>query len=329
MIDPKTAAMKFAVFSLLAVCLSSAPRLYGETIFAVDVSNRLLTFDSAAPGTPSFINGGAPVSGLQAGESILAIDFRPVATNSPQASSNGSLYGLGSSNRLYVINTGTAAAVPVGVAGSFTLTGNAFGMDFNPTTGLLRVVSDLGQNIRLDPFNATLVATDNNLAYAIGDSGFGLSPGVTGSAYTNNFGGAAQSTLYSVDFSRDVLVRQGGINGVPSPSGGQLTTIGPIGLNFTEDVGFDISGVTGTAYASLSSVVGPQDPSSSLYSVNLATGESVRVGSIGPGGGVAAFVTRDIAVPVGVPVPEPGGTGLLAAGLAVMAFRRRRRGPHR
>jgi len=317
--------MKFAVFSLLAACLSTPPRLDGETIFAVDVSNRLFTFESTAPGSPSFINGGAPVAGLQAGESLLAIDFRPVATNSPQASSNGSLYGLGSSNRLYVINTATGAAVPVGVAGSFTLTGNTFGMDFNPATGLLGVVSDIGQNIRLDPFNATLVATDNNLAYASGDSGFGLSPRITGSAYTNNFGGAAQTTLYAVDFSRDSLVRQGGINGVPSPPGGQLTTIGPIGLNFTEEVGFDISGVTGTAYASLSSVVGPQDPSSALYTVNLATGESLRVGSIGPGGGVAAFVTRDIAVPLGVAVPEPGGMGLLAAGLAIIAFRRHRR----
>ena len=316
--------MKSVILSFVVACLSGSARLYGETIFAVDLSNRLFTFDSGTPGTPSFINGGAPVTGLQDGESLLAIDFRPVATNSPQGASNGALYGLGSRNRLYIINTASGAAVPVGVAGSFTLTGNTFGMDFNPVTGLLGVVSDLGQNIRLNPFNATLAATDNSLAFASGDSGFGLIPRITGAAFTNNFGGATQTTLYGIDFSRDSVVRQGGVNGSPSPAGGQLTTIGPIGLNFTEEVGFDISGVSGTAFASLSSVFGPQDPSSALYTVNLATGESLRIGSIGPGGGVAAFVTRDIAVPLGVPVPEPGGNGLIAAGLAVIIFRRQR-----
>jgi Domain of unknown function (DUF4394) len=316
--------MKLLLAALVAGLVGSPGLLRGETIFGIDLSNRLYSFDSASPGTPVFVNGGAPVSGLQPEEEMLAIDFRPVATNAPDASSNGVLYGVSSNNRLYTINTTTAAATSVGVAGNFTLNGNAFGMDFNPASGLLGIVSDTGQNIRLNPFNGMLAATDNELTYAAGDSGFGLSPRITGSAFTNNFGGAAQTTLFGIDFERNALVRQGGANGAPSPAGGQLTTIGVLGLDFVDQVGFDLSGATGTAYASLSPVIGPQDPSSGLYVIDLTSAQMTRVGSIGPAGGVAAFVTRDIAVPLGVPIPEPASCILAVVALAVVGVLRRR-----
>jgi hypothetical protein len=93
-----------------------------------------------------------------------------------------------------------------------------------------------------------------------------------------NFGGATATTLYGIDSGRDVVVRQGGLNGSPSPNGGQLTTIGPLGANTFDEVGFDISGLSGIAYASLTTRLGPLDTSSDLYTINLNTGAASLVG---------------------------------------------------
>jgi len=321
-----------APFLLLVACALAALPLSGsraraETLFGLDESNRIFSFDSATPSSITFVNGGLPITGLAADESLLGIDMRPVATNSPAAASNGVLYALGLTNRLYTINTSKGEATQVGTAGAFTLNGSAFGIDFNPVPDRLRVVSELDQNLRLNPNDGSLAAVDTALAYASGDSGFGVNPNVVGAAYANNFGGATQTTLYGIDSNRDALVLIGGINGVPSPNSGQLTTVGPLGANTINEVGFDISGLSGTAFASLSTRVGPLDTSSDLYSVNLATGAATLVGSIGQGGGPGAFITRDIAAAVGAPVPEPVGSAMLATALGVLACCRKRRGP--
>src|SRR6478736_824294 len=73
------------------------------------------------------------VTGLQTGETLLAIDFRPAT---------GQLYGLGSTSRLYTINTSTGAATAV-AATAFVpaLSGTIAGFDFNPTVDRIRVVT--------------------------------------------------------------------------------------------------------------------------------------------------------------------------------------------
>jgi hypothetical protein len=299
--------------------------LRAEMMFGLDTFNRIFTFDSGTPSTVSFLNGGFAITGLAPDETLLGIDIRPVAKDSVSASMNGVLYAVGSTNRLYTINTSAGAATQVGSVGAFTLSGNAFGVDFNPVPDRLRVVSELDQNLRLNPNDGTLAGTDTALAYVTGDPGFGVDPRVVGVAYTNNFGGATQTTLFGIDSGRDALVRIGGINGSPSPNGGQLTTIGLLGPNTIDEVGFDISGLTGVAYASLSTRIGPLDTSSDLYTVNLSTGAATLVGSIGQAGGPGAFITRDIAADVGLAVPEPASWTALSIGLAALSARRRRR----
>ena len=84
-----------------------------------------------------------------------------------------------------------------------------------------------------------------------------------------------------------------------------------------DDKGTDL--VSGIAYASLSTRIGPLDTSSDLYTINLNTGAPTLVGSIGQMGGPGAFLTRDLAAPVGTPVPEPRLSGILAAGLIALA----------
>ena len=256
-----------------------------DTIYAITNSN-LLRFDSATPGT---INSTTPITGLQVAESILAIDFRPAT---------GQLYGIGSTGQLYTIDTTTAAATPVG--GPFAA-GAAFetSMDFNPTVDRIRVVSGADENFRLNPDTGSVVATDTNLAYDAGDTNAGANPNVLAIGYTNNFAGAGTTTLFGIDNTLNTLIRQGGVDGTPSPNGGVLFTIGPTGaVSAFNRVGLDV-GPSGTAFAYLEAAGGvPQ-----LYTIDLATGAATLLGAI-----ASPEVIVDIAAQVVEPTPTPSPT---------------------
>jgi hypothetical protein len=200
-----------------------APPAQAETILGLTSGDQLVTFASRAPGTIlSTVN----VTGLQSGELLLGIDVRPAT---------GQLYGLCSTNRIYTINPWTGAAAVVG-SGPFTpaLTGSHFGLDFNPVPDAIRIVSDEEQNLRVNPNTGAVLGTDVNLAYAPGDPNFGGNPMIVAVAYSNNTEGAANTTLYGIDSLYHTLVRQGavdgGAGGVAGPNGGQLFTIGPLGV---------------------------------------------------------------------------------------------------
>ncbi len=171
------------------------------------------------------------------------------------------------------------------------LTGSSFGIDFNPTVDRIRLVSDADQNLRLHP-DTGAVGTDGNLVYAAGDANANANPNVVGSAYTANFNASTTTTLYGIDSNLDILVWQGSVAASPvSPNTGQLFTVGALGVNTTDQVGFDISAPGDVALASLT----PQGATtSSLYSINLTTGASTMIGAIGGTDTVCgiAIVTR-------------------------------------
>lgn len=261
------------------VCLVFAMSIagYSETLY-VSTTNQLLRFDSASPGT---LGSTLTVTGLQAGESLEGIDFRPA---------NGQLYGLGSSGRLYTINVTTGAATQVGAP--FSLVGSRFGFDFNPTVDRIRVVSNLGQNLRLHPDTGAVAATDPNLAFALTDVNAGETPMATGAGYTNSLAGAITTTLYDLELNNDVLVTQNPANN------GTLNTIGPLGVAAVDSfVGFDISARTKTAYAAINPGGG-----SILYRVDLSTGTALRVGTIGSG--IAGITGLAVASSNGTCVPS-------------------------
>src|SRR5262249_36015366 len=201
-------------------------------VFSVTPSNILVSFNAS---TPSVINSSRVIRGLSSRERIVGLDYRPAT---------GQLYALSSSNRLYVIlvDSSKAIAVRINRSSGATLNGNSFGFDFNPVPDRIRLVSDAGQNIRLNPNDGTVAGTDTALAFAAGDPNAGQNPGLVGSAYTNSFQGSTSTTLFGISPALGALVRQGSVGGAPvSPNTGQLFTIGTLGVAANGGpVGFDI-----------------------------------------------------------------------------------------
>lgn len=273
-----------------------------ELVYGITFDNNLFSFDSA---TPNVINTGVYVSGLQTNEFIQTIDFRPAT---------GELYALGSTNRVYKLDTASAVATQVG-PGPFTpaLNGAAYGMDFNPTVDRIRVHSNANQNLRLHPDLGTVAANDPNLYYAVGDSGAGLDPNIVATAYTNNDNNPATGTqLYSIDSVRDTLNLHALGAGDPAGSFAQMTTVGTLRnaagttIPFGDYSGLDIS-PSGTAFAHWNNAGG-------LFgTVDLATGIVTTTGTMGGG-----LFVRDIAVVI----PEP--TSLALLGVAGLVARRRK-----
>lgn len=221
--------------------------------FGVTSSNQLIRFNTASPGTVTTVGA---ITGLQGGENILGIDFRPVT---------GELFALGSTSRLYTINKMTAAATSVGVI-STALSGTEFGFDFNPTVDRIRIVSNTGQNLRVNPANGVAIV-DGTLN--------GAATNADASAYTNSFSGATTTTLYAISAATDTLYTQN------PPNAGTLVSVGALGVNVTDVNGFDILSTDATvAFAALTTSVVPL---TSLYTINLTNGSASAVGGIGNG----------------------------------------------
>jgi hypothetical protein len=216
--------------------------------YAIGSSNNLLSFNISTPGT---INSDKPITGLQVGEVILGIDIRPV---------NGQLYGLGSTSRLYMIDKTTAVATVVGTS-AFTpvLSGSNFAFDFNPTVDRIRVISNTGQNFRINPETGVLAATDANMNPG--------TPAVSAAAYINNTAAAPTTLLYTIDPSTDKLYK------LDLPNSGTLIEIGALGINIDGNNGFDISGTDNKAFALLT--IGS---ATKLYTINLTSGATTLVG---------------------------------------------------
>ena len=113
----------------------------GDSV-VLTASGKLASFNLDAPAT---LRTNVAVTGLQAGEVLLGIDFRP---------SDGNLYGVGNTSRIYTLdpNTGVATLKSTLVADAAdttlpfaSLDGTEFGVDVNPAADRLRVVGTFGQ----------------------------------------------------------------------------------------------------------------------------------------------------------------------------------------
>jgi hypothetical protein len=280
----------FRAISLGAI-MAVASSASAFTVFGLTTRDQLVTFDTT---NPQALQSARFIQGLAANESLVGIDFRPA---------DGMLYGVGSFGNLYRINTTNAQAAFVSTL-TVQLNGVEFGVDFNPVPDRLRIVSDLGQNLRINvDTGATIVDGSVN------PGGFNI----VASAYTNNFAGATSTTLYNIDSWNNQLTIQN------PPNDGTQVVVGALGHNISALAGMDIITVNGVnhAFGAFQTVGGT---GSGLYSIDLNTGAATQIGMIGVSQSNEALAIRDIAV-----VPEPASMAALALGLAAVAARRRRK----
>lgn len=262
---------RLSVTALALVSLSACgdeattPVDTGRTIFGLTTTNQLVRFQAGTPGT---IDRTVAITGLATGETLRGIDFRTGVAPA------GGLYGLGSSSRLYTIDTLTGVATALGTA-AFTpaLEVGPLGVDFNPAVDRFRVHNSTRQDLRLNQLTGTVAAVDSVLTYVTTDVNSAATPRVVGTAYTNarpNVVGTG-TVLFAIDAATDAVVR------LNNPNDGRLMTVGGLGLDASDDVGFDIAGDTGEALATIRTATGT---TSGLYRI-LVSGAAQLIGPVG------------------------------------------------
>jgi Domain of unknown function (DUF4394) len=215
------------------------------------------------------------IRGLQSDTRLVGIDFR---------AATGDLYGLGDAGGVYTIDTDTARATLASRA-TVALQGQSFGVDFNPAADRLRVVSDTGQNLRINVVDGT-TNSDGALNYTAGTP----ATGVAGAGYTNNDADTnTNTTLFDLDSSLDQVAIQS------PPNNGSLVATGKLGVDTDATVGFDIysrlrrgTTVDNDAFASLT--VGGR---TAFYGVDTLTGRVDRIGRFD-----SSVQVLDIALPL-------------------------------
>ena len=235
----------------------------GDT-YAVTSTGRLVTFDRAAPALDTAI----AISGLQSGETVVGLDVRA------GGATPGELYALGSTGRLYTINTTSGAATlkstlvaEAGDSDPFTaLSGTEYGVDFDPLTDKLRVVSDTGQNLRVDADTGSTI-TDAPLA-----SAGTTRTGINGAAYTNAFSSACRTALYYIDATTDQLLT------TTDPNGGAVTVVGSLGVDATAAGDLEIATAADGTNSGFAVLVVGGAPTS--YQIDLSTGVAATAGAV-------------------------------------------------
>ncbi|MBA4291577.1 PEP-CTERM sorting domain-containing protein [bacterium] len=271
-------------------------------VFGLTDRDQLVRFDSSSP---MQLNQSVFISGLMSNESLVGIDFRP---------SNGRLYGLGSFGNVYTLNTQTGAATfqnslfNQANGQALSLSGSEFGIDFNPAADRLRVVSNLGQNLRIN-VDSGLTFVDGMLNQGSGN------PHVIGTAYTNNDNNPATGTTqYTVDSMSDVLNIQN------PPNSGTQVLVGSLGVDVTAlgDIDVLTDGTLNTMYGVFQL---PTAAGSQFGMVNLSTGSLSLLGSVGSAQSNNSIALRGLAVEA---VPEPATMTVLGIAALVALARKRR-----
>jgi hypothetical protein len=212
---------------------------------------------------PSFSIEIGSISGLRGDSRLVGIDYRPATR---------ALYGLGDQGGIYTIDPGTAEA-RLEAQLNVKLSGAFFGVDFNPTVDLLRVVSDSGQNLAV---NVVTGATTVNTALTTATPTSRITLGVTAAAYTNNdLDPTTATTLFDINTMTDRVVIQA------PPANGTLNPTGNLRVDAGTDAGFDIyselrGGITSKVKAFAALTV---DGSARLYTLDLLTGEATLRGA--------------------------------------------------
>ncbi len=233
------------------------------TLVALTESGALLVFPADHPESATQVS----VRGLDG--TLVGVDLRPADQR---------LYGLTTTSEIYTIDlTNGQAKLRCSLTVPFE-GGARSGIDFNPQSDRLRLVSAEGQNLRVN-VDIGAAAVDRPAAYAAADANAGKRPAVAASAYTNSLPDAATTKLFNIGAAEDVLAVQ------DPPNDGVQVTVGPLGVDFDPLAGFEIVSDPSRpdrAYAASGSV---------LYAINLSSGAATQLGTIGAGDAVVVSLT--------------------------------------
>jgi hypothetical protein len=218
--------------------------------YGVTSDHRLVHFQRSTGDIRSAIE----LSGMGARDDIVGMDFRPA---------NGVLFVLSREGTLYALNPERGAlmvmtslmADPADTTSPFSgLEGEVFGVNFNPVADRLRIVSDSGQNLRV---NVETGATFTDAPLNPG------TPSVAAASYSNSFVNSCRTQLFVIDNSTNTLFLQN------PPNDGVLTEIGPVGGPDAAGapIGFEI--VTGGGAITF----WPDDDGAALYDIDVSSGE--------------------------------------------------------
>ena len=309
-----------ALFAIAFVTTASESQVSAENLFTVGgTGNSYQIVDSS---NPTVVTQSGTISGIDAGENILGLDFR---------ANGGGIWAITDANLIYQIDTTNFAATSVGPVLNPTLTsaGESFGFDFNPNAAggvLFRTIAGDTQNNRVGDTRTSdylFVDAPTNDAdrtpvfYAAGDVNEGATPNIQGIAYNNNIFGADATQQFGIDALNGAVV-------TVANNAGTLQTVGDLALDglISNELAFDISGDTEIGYASIALDGGPTQ----LYTIDLTEGSTTfgnatlvaNGGAIGGGPGVRDFTVIPAAV------PEPSSAVILMVGLGTLCFRRKR-----
>jgi Domain of unknown function (DUF4394) len=244
--------------SVPAVCSESAEGGTGLA-YGLTADQRLICFKANRPSANRTLMSVALLS--LPDTALVGIDVRPA---------NGLLYGVGDGGGIYLLDP-LAGRPELKARLNVGLSGRSFGLDFNPTVDRLRVVSDVGQNLRVnvDTGGATV---DGALNLTAGVTAMG----VGGVAYTNNDNDASTATtLFDIDSLADQLVTQN------PPNNGTLVAVGKLGYDTSSAVAFDIRSTIKDGKAVANEGFVALGGGGSFYRIDLATGELSFVGNLG------------------------------------------------
>jgi hypothetical protein len=243
-------------------------------VIGLTADQRLICFEENKPDGAETLGF---VSGLVTDTQLVGIDYRPAKSV---------LYGLGDGGGIYTIDPATAHATFVSRL-NVALAGTSFGVDFNPAVDRLRVISDTGQNLRVNVDTGAAIV-DASLAYTPGTP----ATGVTGAAYTNNDTDLnTATTLYDIDSRLDQVALQSPANA------GTLSPIGKLTVDTATGLGFDIystirNGTTVDVQGLAALKVGGQ---AQFYKIALFSGKATFRG---------AFTAQDQVIGIAIPLNQ-------------------------
>jgi outer membrane protein assembly factor BamB len=224
---------------------------HAATVAALQDGNRIVWIDTAKKKVTGSVR-------LAGDARLVGFDVRPT---------DGQLYGVTPDGAIVTVDARTGKWQKRSQLSQKLPTGAAITVDFNPVADRMRILTSTGVSLRVNVDDGKAIV-DGSLKYAETDKSRGRMPNVTAGSYTNSFAGTKETTLYDIDTSTGMLLRQA------PPNDGVLTSIGPLGIKLSGPIAFDIAS-DGKGLNS-----GWLVSAGTLYSIDIATGAAKMAGKV-------------------------------------------------